>query len=107
VYSYHVLRLRLATDWDLAFRAYAFKTNHFYRQAYRLCEGSGQRYVLNLSTFRDMTVRVPDLVTQRRIGKALATADRGIDRLKQLRDRYRGQKTGIAARFLSSGGATS
>ena len=103
VYSYHVVRFRLDEEWDLRFRAYAFKTSDFYRQAYTLCEGSGQRYVLNLSTFRMMTVRVPDAQTQRSIGRVLATADSEIEVLERLTRLYRSQKAAIAASIFAKG----
>lgn len=76
VYSYHVVRLRLSEEWDINFRAYAFKTKHFLDQATTQCEGSGTRYVITLPKFRAMTVRYPsDIAEQAAIGGILSDMD--------------------------------
>ena len=62
--SYHVVRLRLKTDWNLYFQAYAFKTKDFFDQASTQCEGSGTRYVITLPKFRAMTVCFPPSVEE-------------------------------------------
>jgi type I restriction enzyme S subunit len=73
-YSYHVVRFRLSEPWDLNFRAYVFQTDHFKRQAYKLGDGSGQRYVISQGNFRNMTVRVPSVAEQAKIGAVLKAA---------------------------------
>ncbi|MBM3146276.1 MAG: restriction endonuclease subunit S [Actinobacteria bacterium] len=100
VYSYHIVRLRLHEDWDLQFRAYALKSRRFLHQAYRLCEGSGQRYVLNLSTLREMTVRVPNSHAQRRIGHILKMADDEVESTLEVARLYARQRRALAARLL-------
>ena len=76
VYSYHVVRFRLKTDWDLYFRAYAFKTKEFFDQASTQCEGSGTRYVITLPRFRAMVVHFPPSVAeQRAIAEVLTDVD--------------------------------
>ena len=85
VYSYHVVRLRLETDWDLYFRAYIFNTNEFLNQASRQCDGSGTRYVISLPKFRAMTVRFPPTVEeQRAIAEALSDVDGLLNALEAL-----------------------
>jgi type I restriction enzyme S subunit len=83
VYSYHVVRFRLNGDWDFNFRAYAFQSEDFKRQAYRLGDGSGQRYVISQTNFRNMVVRVPSLPEQKLIGDALLAASKEILVLQQ------------------------
>lgn len=100
VYSYHIVRFRLKENWDLLFRGYAFKASGFYRQAYRLCDGSGQRYVISQGNFRKMTICVPDINEQKRIAGILSTAQREIDSLKQLVKFYRLQKRGLMQKLL-------
>jgi len=83
VYSYHLVRLRLRVDWDLTFRAYAFKTRAFYDAADSLCEGSGTRYVITLPRFRSMTVAVPPTASeQAAIATVLSDMDAEISALE-------------------------
>lgn len=101
VYSYHVVRFRLHEPWDLNFRAYAFKSPCFYRQAYQLCEGSGQRYVLSQKMFRQMTVRVPPIKTQRIIGAILRTIDEEIAGLNIIATALRKEKKALMQQLLT------
>ena len=72
VYSYHVVRFRLIKKLDLNFSAYLFQTGDFKRQAHRLGDGSGQRYVISQPNFRKMQVSVPGFDEQVAIGGVLA-----------------------------------
>ncbi len=102
VYSYHVVRLRLETDWDLYFRAYIFDTNEFLSQASRQCEGSGTRYVISLPKFRAMTVRFPpDIEEQRAIAAVLSDMDAEITALEQRRDKTIAIKQGMMQQLLT------
>ena len=102
VYSYHVVRLRLKTDWDLYFRAYIFDTNEFLNQASRQCEGSGTRYVISLPKFRAMTVRFPPNVEeQNAIASVLSDMDAEIAALEQRRDKTRAIKQGMMQQLLT------
>jgi type I restriction enzyme, S subunit len=101
VYSYHVVRLRLKENVDLLYRAYAFKSQEFYRQAERLCDGSGQRYVISQSNFRRMEVSIPPLSQQKIIAKILNTAQKEIDLLKKQLEAYRKQKRGLMQKLLT------
>lgn len=74
-YSYHLVRLRLNEAWDLRFRAYAFKTRDFLSQAETLCDGSGTRYVISLSKFRSIAVKVPQPKEQTAIAEVLFAMD--------------------------------
>lgn len=74
-YSYHVVRLRLNEPWPIDYRAYAFKSPAFLKQARALCAGSGQRYVLSQKQFASIAIRVPPTNEQQRIGGLLRTID--------------------------------
>jgi type I restriction enzyme S subunit len=102
VYSYHVDRLRLYEDWDLAFRAYIFKTRYFFKQAERFCEGSGKRYVINLTTFRELLdVYYPiDKEEQTAIAQILSDMDAEIEALEQKLDKYKMIKQGMMQELL-------
>lgn len=78
VYSYHIVRLRFVKKIDLLFRAYLFKSRYFRKQAFQFCAGSGQRYVLSLKQFREMTIRVPPIEEQNIIGKYFLGMDQEI-----------------------------
>jgi len=72
VYSYHVVRFRPTKKLDLKFCAFVFQTDDFKRQAYRLGDGSGQRYVISQSNFRKMLISLPSIDEQAAIGSLLA-----------------------------------
>ena len=102
VYSYHVVRLRLKTDWDLQFRAYAFDTKDFLDQASAQCEGSGTRYVITLPKFRAMTVRFPPSVEeQSAISAILLDMDAEIAALERRRDKAHAIKQGMMEQLLT------
>jgi type I restriction enzyme S subunit len=103
VYSYHVSRLRLTEDWDLKYRAYAFKSRHFLNQAETFCEGSGKRYVLTLKTFRNLlSVRYPsDPEEQAAIASVLSDMDAEIRSLEQKLSKYRQIKLGMMQQLLT------
>ena len=101
VYSYHIVRFRLKEKWDLIFRAYIFKSSQFYHQAYKLCEGSGQRYVISQDNFRNMTISIPPLKKQKHIAEILKTAQKELDLLKDLVIKYREQKKGLMQKLLT------
>jgi len=101
VYSYHVIRLRPSDDWDLRFRAYAFKTKRFFDQAHMLCDGSGTRYVISQGKFRAMTVLVPPIPEQSSIAAVLSDIDAEIDALQQRRDKTKMLKQGMMQELLT------
>ena len=101
-YSYHIIRFRLHENWDLFFRTYAFKTPYFYKQAYSLCEGSGQRYVISQRYFRNMTIHIPlDTEEQHKIATVLSTTDKEIDALQQKRDCLKQEKKALMQQLLT------
>jgi hypothetical protein len=103
VYSYHVDRLRLFEDWDLLFRAYIFQTKDFSDQTATQCEGSGKRYVLNLTTFRErLTVYYPkDKKEQTAIATVLSDMDAEIEALEKSLAKYQNIKTGMMQQLLN------
>ena len=102
VYSYHVVRLRLKTNWDLYFRVYAFNTKEFLDEASKQCEGSGTRYVISLPKFRSMTVRFPpSLEEQNAIAAVLSDMDTEITALEHRRDKTIAIKQGMMQQLLT------
>lgn len=102
VYSYHIIRLRPTIDIDMKYTAYAFKTGMFYKQAYALCEGSGQRYVLSQNYFRNMKIYIPsDSAEQKAIADVLSKADAEIDLLNLRLDVLKEQKCGLMQKLLT------
>lgn len=103
VHSYHVDRLRLFEDWDLLFRAYIFQTKDFSNQTATQCEGSGKRYVLNLTTFRQrLTVYYPtDNKEQAAISKILFDIDTEIEKLESQLTKYQNIKQGMMQTLLT------
>lgn len=101
-YSYHIIRLRLFEDWDLRFRAYIFKTMFFTKQAETFCEGSGTRYVISLSKFREMKVYYPiSKEEQAAIANILWAADQDILLLKTKLTALKQQKKGLMQVLLT------
>ena len=101
VYSYHIVRLRPHIEMDLHYRAYAFKTDEFYKQAERICDGSGQRYVISQDGFRNMSIHLPYLPEQKAIAEALTTADKEIATHHKKLDALRLQKRGLMQQLLT------
>ena len=101
VYSYHIVRFRLHENIDLLYRAYAFKSSGFFKQAYKYCEGSGQRYVISQSNFRKIEILLPTLERQKEIAEILSYSQREIKMLKQLADKYKTQKHGLMQKMLT------
>lgn len=102
VYSYHIIRLRPTTHIDLKFTAYAFKTNLFYKQAFSICEGSGQRYVISQDYFRNMTVFIPSsLAEQKAIADILSKADEEIELLNKKLEAFKLEKKALMQKLLT------
>jgi type I restriction enzyme S subunit len=101
-YSYHVVRLRIEADWDLLFRAYAFKSEDFLKQAARASEGSGVRYVITQGRFRQLTVRFPpNKAEQTAIAEVLTDMDAELAALEQRRAKTRALKQGMMQELLT------
>ncbi|WP_339758978.1 restriction endonuclease subunit S [uncultured Sulfitobacter sp.] len=100
-YSYHVVRFRLSEPWDMNFRAYVFQTDDFRRQAYKLGDGSGQRYVISQGNFRNMTVRVPSIPEQAQIGAILKAASGEIGGFEKQLTKLRTEKKALMQQLLT------
>jgi type I restriction enzyme S subunit len=100
-YSYHLVRLRLREPWDLRFRAYAFKTREFFDQAETLCDGSGTRYVISLSKFRGISIKVPPPDEQTAIAAILSDMDDEIAVLEAKLAKARQLKQGMMQELLT------
>jgi type I restriction enzyme S subunit len=100
-YSYHIVRLRLREPWDLRFRAYAFKTAAFYRQAETVCDGGGTRYVISLDKFRGLIVGVPPVAEQAAIAEILWEMDAELTALEARRDKTGALRQGMMQELLT------
>ena len=101
VYSYHVVRLRPTKKLDLNFSAFLFQTDDFKRQAYRLGDGSGQRYVISQPNFRKMRVSLPDVAEQAAIGSLLAENSASIAEYESQLAALRQEKTALMQQLLT------
>ena len=100
-YSYHVVRFRLTEPWDLNFRAYVFQTDDFRKQAYKLGDGGGQRYVISQGNFRNMVVRVPSIAEQKQIGRILRAASEEVTDLEKQIAKLRTEKKALMQQLLT------
>jgi type I restriction enzyme S subunit len=100
-YSYHIVRFRPSVEMDLAYSAYAFKSNHFYRQCYSYCEGSGQRYVISQDYFRSFSISFPPIARQREIGQMLSTFDEAISNHRRNLSFLRDEKRALMQQLLT------
>ena len=101
VYSYHIVRFRIKEKWDLRYKAYAFKTDEFFKQAQRICDGSGQRYVISQNNFKNIKIKIPSLEEQTAIAEILATADRELQLQKEKLAQLQIQKKGLMQVLLT------
>ena len=102
VYSYHIIRVRFNREIDLKFKSYMCDTDFFHRQAYRLCDGSGQRYFIKLDNFRNMEICIPKSIKeQEKIGGYLSLLDAEIDNLKKQKELIKEMKRGAMQKLLS------
>ncbi|GAA5045534.1 restriction endonuclease subunit S [Erythrobacter westpacificensis] len=101
VYSYHVVRFRPTKRLDLNFSAFLFQTDDFKRQAYRLGDGSGQRYVISQSNFRKMQVSLPDIEEQAAIGSLLAEHSKSIAEYETQLSALRQEKAALMQQLLT------
>ena len=102
VYSYHIIRVRFNKEIDLKFKSYMCDTDFFHRQAYRLCDGSGQRYFIKLDNFRNMEICIPKSIKeQEKIGGYLSLLDKEIDNLKKQKELINEMKRGAMQKLLS------
>ena len=101
VYSYHVVRFRPNRPLDLNFSAYAFQTDRFRSQTYRLCDGSGQRYVLSQDDFRSIRITLPSLEEQKAIGHLLKAASGEISALRDRINLLKVEKKALMQQLLT------
>ncbi|MCS6983449.1 MAG: restriction endonuclease subunit S [Candidatus Absconditabacterales bacterium] len=101
-YSYHVYRLRTKDERDCKFKAYAFKTQFFYQQAEKTAEGSGKRYVISLTKFRQLEIFYPqDIREQQAIATILSDMDAEIASLQAQQNKYKNIKQGMMQQLLT------
>lgn len=100
-YSYHVIRFRFCDKWALDFKAYAFSTNEFRKQAYRLGDGSGQRYVISQDGFRNIIATYPEYKEQVAIGKVLRRSEDLIQALNNKLVKLNQEKKALMQQLLT------
>lgn len=102
VYSYHITRFRFNDDFDIKFKSYVFNTKYFLDQASLMCEGSGKRYVINLSKFKNLTIKYPtDIKEQTAIAEIIWDIDQEIQDLEQQLNKYKLLKQGMMEQLLT------
>lgn len=102
VYSYHITRFRFNDNFDIKFKSYVFNTKYFLDQASLICEGSGKRYVVNLSKFKNLTIKYPtDIKEQTAIAEIIWDIDQEIHDLEQQLGKYKQIKQGMMEQLLT------
>ena len=94
-------KLFICWKWDLNFKAYAFSTVEFRRQAYKLGDGSGQRYVISQDGFRGIEVKYPEYEEQVVIGKVLKNSEDTIQALKLKLAHFKQEKKALMQQLLT------
>ena len=86
----------------MRFRSYAFKTQAFLDQTARTSEGSGVRYVITQSKFRQLTIRYPsDKNEQTAIAAVLSDLDAELAALEASGDKTRALKQAMMQELLT------
>ena len=102
VYSYHITRFRFKDNFDIKFKSYMFNNKEFLDQASLIAEGSGKRYVVNLSKFKTLTITYPtDIKEQSAIAEILWDFDQEINFLEQDLEKYKNIKQGMMEQLLT------
>lgn len=102
VYSYHITRFRFKDNFDIKFKSYMFNNKEFLDQASLIAEGSGKRYVVNLSKFKTLTITYPtDIKEQSAIAEILWDLDQEINFLEQELEKYKNIKQGMMEQLLT------
>jgi type I restriction enzyme, S subunit len=102
VYSYHVYRLRYNIQINMLFGLYILKTKSFLDQSEMFCEGSGKRYVVSMSKFKNMTISFPlNIKEQTHIATILSDMDNEIQVLETKLEKYRKVKLGMMQNLLT------
>ena len=99
-YSYHIIRARPKIPCNSLFVKYACSTHDFFAQAETACVGSGKRYVISLSKFREFSIFVPEIAEQNIIAKSLYDMDMQIEQLKQQLAKVQKVKQGMMSYFF-------
>ena len=102
VYSYHITRFRFKDNFDIKFKSYMFNNKEFLDQASLIAEGSGKRYVVNLSKFKTLTITYPtDIKEQSAIAEILWDLDQEINSLEKDLGKYKNIKQGMMEQLLT------
>ncbi len=102
VYSYHITRFRSHKEFDIKFKSYMFNSKDFLDKAALAAEGSGKRYVVNLSKFKQLTIKYPeDINEQKQIAEILWDIDNEIFNLEKTSEKYKQIKQGMMEQLLT------
>lgn len=82
------------------FLLFYMNSSAFFREVLKESQG-GTRISLKLNAMKKILVSIPSIELQNQIAETLSTAQREIDLLKQLADKYKIQKRGLMQRLLT------
>ena len=98
-YSYHVYRLRPTVPVIPEFMTYSFNSEFFHKQACTLSQGSGTRYTIPLSKFKEMKTLLPSLPEQEKIAALFSKLDERIElserKIASLKDYKKGLQQAV------------
>lgn len=102
VYSYHINRIRYKIKFIESYGLFMLKTREFLSQAETMCEGSGKRYVISLSKFKELKVSYPkDKQEQQAIAQILSDMDAEIETLTAQLQKTKALKQGLMQELLT------
>lgn len=79
---------------------YQFANSNYYKRVGHVMDGTGQKELSDKQIMK-LQIFLPELETQKKISKTLSSAQREIDLLKQLADKYKTQKRGLMQKMLT------
>lgn len=78
-----------------------FKTDFFFKQAQFLSEGSGTRYVISQSNFKNIKIFLPTYEEQKTIGNILLKAEKELKLYEQKLQLLQAQKKTLMQKLLT------
>src|SRR5690606_33345992 len=79
---------------------YQFANSNYYKRVGHVMDGTGQKELSDKQIMK-LQIFLPELETQKKISKTLSSAQREIDLLKKLADKYKTQKRGLMQKMLT------
>lgn len=82
---------------------FQFANPNYYKKIGHVMDGTGQKELSDKQILK-LKIRLPRIETQNHIVETLSSAQRKIDLLKQLADKYKTQKRGLMQKMLRASG---